>query len=87
MTFDGLRFRSLFYCWGEFLNCSAGVFIVLFKSKIHPNNKIMNQNLSPIKVVTLLCKISMTDKHIYNLKKAYSEIGVCSCPAAFSSNS
>ena len=60
MTFDGLIFRSLFYCWGEFLKCSAGVYAFLFKSKIHSNIKIRDLNLSPSKVVTLLCKVSIT---------------------------
>ena len=61
MTFDGLRFRSLFYCWGEFLKCSPGVFTFLFISKLHPSTTIRDQNLSPSRVVTLLCiKVSMT---------------------------
>ena len=46
-TFDGLRFRFLFYSWGEFLKCSAGVYTFLFISKIHPN-------LNPSKFVTFL---------------------------------
>ena len=67
MTFDGLRFRSLFYCWGEFMKCSVGVFTFLFISKIHPNIKIRDRNLSPSKVVALICKVSMTLKEQYRL--------------------
>ena len=38
-------------------------------SKIHPNNKIRDRNLSPSKVVTLLCKLSMILRFVENLKK------------------
>ena len=60
MTFDGLIFRSVFYCWGEFLKYFAGVFTFLFISKIRPNTKTGDRNQSPSKVVTLLCKEFMT---------------------------
>ena len=60
MTFDGLRFRFLFYCWGELLKCAAGMFTFLVLSKIHPNINIRDQNLSPSKVISQLCKVSMT---------------------------
>ena len=53
-TFDGLRFRFLFYSWGEFLTCSAGVYTFLFIIKIHSNAEIRDRNLSPSKVVSLL---------------------------------
>ena len=56
LTFDGLRFQSLFLLlrWGEFLKYSAGVFTFLLISKIHPNTEIRDRNLSPSKVVTFL---------------------------------
>ena len=47
--FDGLTFWSLFYCWEEFLKCSAGVYTFLLISKIHPNT-----DRNPSKVVTFL---------------------------------
>ena len=54
-TFDGLKIQSLFYwCWGEFLKCSAGVNTFLFISKINSNTEIRDRNLSPSKVVTFL---------------------------------
>ena len=53
-TFDGLRFRSLFYCWGQFLKCSVGVYTFLFIGKIHPKTEIRDRNLSPSKVATFL---------------------------------
>ena len=49
-------FNLFFYCWGEFLKYSARVYTFLFISKIHPNTEIRDQNLSPSKVITLLCK-------------------------------
>ena len=54
MAFDGLRFRSLFFCWGEFLKCSAEGYTFLFISKNHPNTEIRDRNLSLSKVVTFL---------------------------------
>ena len=47
-----LDFDLFFYYWGEFLKCSARVYTFLFISKIHPNTKIRDQNLSSSKVVT-----------------------------------
>ena len=45
-----LDFDIFFYCWGEFLKCSAGVFTFLFISKIHvPNTEIRDRNLKSIK--------------------------------------
>ena len=43
-----------FYCWGEFLKCSAGVYAFSFISKINPHTEIRDRNLSPSKVVTFL---------------------------------
>ena len=57
MTFDGLTLFFTVGDWGEFLKCSAGVFTFRFISKIHPNTKIRDRNLSPSKVVTLLFKV------------------------------
>ena len=44
---------DLFYCWDEFLKCSARVYTFIV-SKIHPNTEIKDQNPSPSKVVTFL---------------------------------
>ena len=50
-----LDFYLFFYCWGEFLMCSAGVYTFLLLGKIHSNiTEIRDLNLSPSKVVTFL---------------------------------
>ena len=49
-----LVFYIFFYCWGEYLKCSAGVYTFWFISEIHPNAEIRDQNLSPSKVATFL---------------------------------
>ena len=50
-----LDLNLVFYCWGEFLKYSAGVYTFLFISKIHPNNtEIRDRNQSPPKVATFL---------------------------------
>ena len=59
-----------FYCWGEFLKCSAGVYTFLFISKIHPNTEIRDRNLSPSKIVTFLC-FSKADQVMPECKKKF----------------
>ena len=40
-----LDFDIFFYCWGEFLKCSAGLYSTfLFINKIHPNIELRDQN-------------------------------------------
>ena len=51
-----LDFDLFFYCWDEFLKCSAGVNTFLFISKISPITEIWDQNLGPSKIVTFLYK-------------------------------
>ena len=53
MTLYGLTFQSLFLLLGWILEVFSWMFTFLYISKISPNTKMRDQNLSPSKVVTL----------------------------------